>query len=78
MKCSIVSRLLCVIAAMACAITAMAQDFSGAWKGNITAGPYSIPIVLNIQQDEQGLTITLDSPEQKAFGIKAKGKADGN
>ncbi len=78
MKCSIVSRLLCVIAAMACAITAMAQDFSGAWKGNITAGPYSIPIVLNIQQDEQGLTVTLDSPEQKAFGIKAKGKADGN
>ena len=63
---------------MACAITAMAQDFSGAWKGNITAGPYSIPIVLNIQQDEQGLTVTLDSPEQKAFGIKAKGKADGN
>ena len=59
-------------------LVTVAQDYTGAWKGNITAGPYTIPVVLNIQQDEQGLTVTLDSPEQKAFGIKAKGKADGN
>ncbi|MBQ9575612.1 MAG: outer membrane beta-barrel protein [Muribaculaceae bacterium] len=73
-----VSRLLCAITVMVSALAAMAQDYNGAWKGNITAGPYTIPIVLNIQQDDQGLTVTLDSPEQKAFGIKAKGKADGD
>ena len=56
----------------------MGQDYSGTWKGNITAGPYTIPLVLNVQQDGQELTITLDSPEQKAYGIKAKGKADGD
>ena len=57
---------------MVSALAAVAQDYSGAWKGNITAGPYTIPIVLNLQQDEQGITATLDSPEQKAYGIKAK------
>ena len=56
----------------------MGQDYSGTWKGDITAGPYTIPLVLNVQQDGQELTITLDSPEQKAYGIKAKGKADGD
>ena len=77
MKLSFISKQLCVLAVMLSALAAVAQDYTGTWKGNITAGPYTIPIVLNIQQDEQGLTVTLDSPEQKAFGIKAKGKAEG-
>ena len=59
-------------------LTAVGQDFNGAWKGNIVAGPYTIPIVLNIQQSEEGVTATLDSPEQKAFGIKAKASVKGN
>ena len=78
MKLSFVYRLLCAVTVMVSALAAMAQDYSGAWKGNITAGPYTIPIVLNIQQDEQGLTVTLDSPEQKAFGIKAKATIKGD
>ena len=64
------------IMVMTC-IAAVAQDFNGAWKGSIVAGPYSIPIVLNIQQNGEELTATLDSPEQQAYGIKAKAKANG-
>ena len=56
----------------------VAQDFTGAWKGNITAGPYTVPIVLNLQQTDEGVTATLDSPEQKAFGIKAKATIKGD
>ena len=78
MKRAFFKRLFCAMLVILTTLVTVAQDYTGAWKGNITAGPYTIPVVLNIQQDEQGLTVTLDSPEQKAFGIKAKGKADGN
>ena len=78
MKRAFLKKVLTAIAILLCGLTAVAQDYSGAWKGNVTAGPYTIPLVLNIQQEGQELTITLDSPEQKAIGIKAKGKADGD
>ena len=57
-----------------CCSTALAQglDLSGAWKGNIVVQSYSLPIVLNLQQDGEALTATLDSPDQQAYGIKAK------
>ena len=78
MKRAFFKQVFTAIALMLCGLTAVAQDYSGAWKGIVTAGPYTIPLVLNIQQEGQELTITLDSPEQKAIGIKAKGKADGD
>ena len=57
-----------------CCTMALAQsvDLSGAWKGNIVVQSYSLPIVLNLQQDGEALTATLDSPDQQAYGIKAK------
>ena len=78
MELASVKKMICTALVALVSLIAVAQDYSGAWKGNITAGPYTIPVVLHIEQDEQGLTVTLDSPEQKAFGIKAKGKADGD
>lgn len=77
MKLSFVSRLLCIATVLLCSITAVAQDFSGTWKGNIQVQQFSIPVVLHIEQNEQGVTASLDSPEQQAFGIKAKAKIDG-
>ena len=59
-------------------LTAVAQDFTGAWKGSIVAGPYTIPIVLNLQQNGEEITATLDSPEQQAYGIKAKATVKGD
>ena len=70
-------RLLSTVAIALLSLTAAAQDYNGAWKGNIVAGPYSIPIVLHIQQDGEEFTATLDSPEQQAYGIKANAKVKG-
>ena len=71
-------RLLSAIMLSLLSLTAVAQDLSGAWKGNIQVQSYSIPVVLNIQQTEQGVTATLDSPEQQAFGIKATADIKGD
>ena len=78
MKQVFLNRLLAVVTAALCCVTAMAQDYGGKWTGNIQVQGYSIPLVLNIEQNDAGLTATLDSPQQKAFGIKAKAKADGD
>ena len=77
MKSSSVKRLFCAALVTLMSLITVAQDFSGAWKGDIVAGPYTVPIVLNIQQDGENLTATLDSPQQQAFGIKATAKAKG-
>ena len=77
MKCSKVKRLFCAALVTLMSLITVAQDFSGAWKGNIQVQQFSIPVVLHLEQNEQGITATLDSPEQNAYGIKAKAKADG-
>ena len=71
MKRSFLSLMLLLVM---CCSTALAQelDLSGAWKGNIVVQSYSLPVVLNLQQDGDALTATLDSPDQQAYGIKAK------
>ena len=71
-------RLFCAALITLMSLITVAQDFSGAWKGNIVAGPYTIPVVLNLQQNGDDVTATLDSPEQKAFGIKAKATVKGD
>lgn len=77
MKRQFFKQLLMIVMVAFTSLTIVAQDFSGAWKGNITAGPYSIPIVLNLQQNGDEITATLDSPEQQAYGIKAKATVKG-
>ena len=72
MRRSLKKRLLMVAMLVLCSAVVYGQDFIGDWKGNIQVQSFSIPVVLHIQQDEQGLTATLDSPDQQAFGIKAK------
>ena len=59
-------------------LTAAAQDFNGAWKGNIQVQSFSIPIVLHVEQNDQGVTASLDSPDQNAYGIKAKASIKDN
>ena len=71
------NRLLLTVMMLVMGIAVMAQDFNGAWKGNIQVQTFSIPIVLNIQQNEQEITATLDSPDQNAYGIKATAKVKG-
>lgn len=69
MKRQFLNRLLSIAVVIMACLTAVAQDLNGAWKGSITAGPYTIPVVLNLQQQGDEITATLDSPEQKAYSI---------
>ena len=49
-KQALLQRVLTVVALVMCGLIAVAQNYSGTWKGSITAGPYTIPVALNIQQ----------------------------
>ena len=77
MKRTFLKRLFCATLVALMSLITVAQDYCGTWKGNIVVQTYSIPIVLHIQQEGEGLTATLDSPDQQAFGIKATAKVKG-
>ena len=47
-----------------------ASDISGSWRGNLSMGSLSIPLVLNFSESESGDTkCTLDSPQQNVKGM---------
>lgn len=46
-----------------------AQEITGRWTGSISLGNIKLRLVFHIQQSEQGLSATLDSPDQDAKGI---------
>ena len=58
--------------------TALAQDFSGTWRGNMVAGPQSIPLVIHIQQNGDNITVTMDSPMQQLYDVPTKASFEGN
>ena len=59
-------------------LTALAQDFSGTWRGNMVAGPQSIPLVIHIQQNGDNITVTMDSPMQQLYDVPTKASFEGN
>lgn len=50
-----------------------AQRFVGDWSGTLVVGPQQLPIVFHIAADDTGLSATMDSPAQNAFGIPMDG-----
>jgi hypothetical protein len=46
------------------------SDIDGGWEGTLNAG-IALRLVLHITTFEDGMTATLDSPDQRAFGIPA-------
>lgn len=59
------------IAFLALAIPASAQNISGSWQGKLSVGPQmSLKLVLNFSEPDEPQTVTLDSPDQGAFGIQ--------
>ena len=46
------------------------SDIDGGWEGTLNAG-LALRLVLHITTFEDGMTATLDSPDQRAFGIPA-------
>lgn len=70
--------LLVTLIAACIGTVANGQDLNGAWRGTLSVGPMSLNVVLNLEQTEQGLTATLDSPDQNAKGIPATATIDGD
>jgi hypothetical protein len=70
-----VALLLLVLIASTLGSTSHAADsakpsFVGTWQGTLEAGPMKLRIVFDIKAAEAGLTGTMDSPDQRAFGLK--------
>lgn len=49
--------------------TVYSQDISGAWNGILKVQGMQLSLVFNIKKTEKGFASTMDSPDQKAFGI---------
>ena len=54
------------------------QDFNGSWSGKIQVGPNSMTIVFNIQQADDGVSITWGVPEQGGFDLPATATINGD
>ncbi len=50
-------------------LTTLAQDINGQWNGVLKVQGTQLRLVFNIKQTENGLSTTLDSPDQGAKGI---------
>jgi len=62
---------LIIVAFIICGISQLqAQDIAGSWVGSIAVGGTHLHLVFNIKKvTDTSYTSTLDSPDQKAFGI---------
>lgn len=52
-------------------IATHAQNVTGDWGGTLKAGPQSLKIVFHIASVDSGYAVTMDSPDQGAFGLSA-------
>ncbi|RAR75698.1 alpha/beta hydrolase family protein [Flavobacterium aciduliphilum] len=50
-------------------LNSFSQDISGKWYGLLTVPGMQLPLEINITKTETGYQSTMDSPDQKAFGI---------
>jgi pimeloyl-ACP methyl ester carboxylesterase len=50
-------------------LTVSAQDITGKWYGLLKVQGIQLPLVFNVNKTENGCSATMDSPDQKAFGI---------
>ena len=71
-------RLLSALMIVLTSLMAIAQDFNGTWRGNMVAGPQSIPLVIHIQQNGDNITVTMDSPMQQLYDVPTKASFEGN
>jgi fermentation-respiration switch protein FrsA (DUF1100 family) len=49
--------------------TIFSQDITGTWNGILKVQGMQLSLVFHINKTEKGLSSTMDSPDQKAFGI---------
>ena len=60
---------LCTAVAFFTGASLIAQDLSGAWKGNLNVQGTELPLVFHLTKEADGYSATMDSPSQGATGI---------
>jgi pimeloyl-ACP methyl ester carboxylesterase len=50
-------------------ISAYAQEITGDWSGILSIGEVRLTVIFHISRNGEGLSATMDSPNQNAFGI---------
>lgn len=69
MKKIICSIMLLLVALAGKAQVANTTELVGSWKGKLDVGGISLTLVLNIEQEEGYVVVTMDSPDQGAKGL---------
>ncbi len=57
------------------AVSAAAQNVGGHWGGKLKVPNGELRIVLHVAKSDTGYTVTLDSPDQRGFGLRASSVA---
>ncbi|MCF8363963.1 MAG: hypothetical protein K9G70_15225, partial [Prolixibacteraceae bacterium] len=65
MKQTIIIALLAMLTSFA----GFAQEITGAWNGTLEVAGQNLRLVFNIEKSEAGISSTMDSPDQNAYGI---------
>lgn len=59
-----------ILSILVCASVSLAQDVSGEWNGILSVQNTSLRIVFHINKTAEGFSATMDSPDQRAKGLK--------
>ena len=62
---------LCLVTGTACAQVQSTTALLGSWSGKLNVGAVSLTLVLNLEQKDGYVAVTLDSPDQGAKDIPA-------
>ncbi len=62
-------KIITTVLALSLALNLFAQKIDGNWKGKIKTQGIELTIVFHFEETENGLKATMDSPDQKTFGI---------
>ena len=71
MKKSIIIILFALVALTGQAQVSSTTALLGSWSGKLKVGTMSLSIVLHLEQADGYVKVSLDSPDQSAFGISA-------
>lgn len=62
-------RLILLFLCLGFCFTAVSQDITGQWKGDLEVFGSKLPLVFHISNSDDGYSATMDSPAQQAFDI---------
>ena len=63
------TKILMAALALSAAFAAQGQDIDGTWQGTLDTGGAKLRVVVHLSSTKDGLTATMDSPDQGASGL---------